>query len=126
MHENVNGEAVLKICSVGKCQNMAHIYSGLEGLTLLQTHFLDFSFKLSGAKLSQDELNAIIAYTHRRIEQLHRQLAEQQAMEEKRIAVALEKQKEKDEEMNKEEVERELQRKSAEWAILQEKRVRRS
>lgn len=76
-----------------------------------------------GAKLSQDELNAIIAYTHRRIEQLHKQLAEQQAMEEKRIAIALEKQKEKDEEMNKEEVERELQRKSAEWAILQEKKM---
>lgn len=69
-------------------------------------------------------MNAIIAYTHRRIEQLHRQLAEQQALEEKRIGLALEKQKEEDEKANQVEVLRELERKSAEWAILQEKKVR--
>lgn len=34
-----------------------------------------------GKKLSEDELNSLIAHAHRRIEQLQKQLAEQIAME---------------------------------------------
>ncbi|PIK35449.1 putative MICOS complex subunit MIC60 [Apostichopus japonicus] len=76
-----------------------------------------------GAKLSEEELNAIIVYTHQRIEQLHKQLAEQQALEEKRIGLALEKQREEDEQANREQVLRDLERKSTEWAILQERKL---
>lgn len=79
---------------------------------------------LLGAKLSEEELNAIIVYTHQRIEQLHKQLAEQQALEEKRIGLALERQREEDEQANREQVLRDLERKSTEWAILQERKVR--
>ena len=34
-----------------------------------------------GKKLTEDELNSLIAHAHRRIEQLQKQLAEQIAME---------------------------------------------
>uniref|UniRef100_A0A8C2P348 MICOS complex subunit MIC60 n=1 Tax=Capra hircus TaxID=9925 RepID=A0A8C2P348_CAPHI len=44
-------------------------------------------------KLSADDLNALIAHAHRRIDQLNRALAEQKATEKQHIALALEKQK---------------------------------
>ncbi|XP_062065782.1 MICOS complex subunit MIC60 isoform X9 [Lepus europaeus] len=44
-------------------------------------------------KLSTDDLNALIAHAHRRIDQLNRELAEQKATEKQHIALALEKQK---------------------------------
>lgn len=43
-----------------------------------------------GKKLTEDELNSLIAHAHRRIEQLQKQLAEQIAMEQQRIEKALE------------------------------------
>ncbi|XP_059149003.1 MICOS complex subunit Mic60-like isoform X2 [Physella acuta] len=47
----------------------------------------------SGKKLSEDELNALIAHAHRRIEQLQKQIAEQLAMERQRLSAALEAQR---------------------------------
>ncbi|XP_066863351.1 MICOS complex subunit MIC60 isoform X4 [Kogia breviceps] len=44
-------------------------------------------------RLSADDLNALIAHAHRRIDQLNRALAEQKATEKQHIALALEKQK---------------------------------
>ncbi|XP_058406746.1 MICOS complex subunit MIC60 isoform X2 [Diceros bicornis minor] len=44
-------------------------------------------------RLSTDDLNALIAHAHRRIDQLNRELAEQKATEKQHIALALEKQK---------------------------------
>ncbi|BFY97796.1 hypothetical protein BsWGS_00836 [Bradybaena similaris] len=49
-----------------------------------------------GKKLSEDELNALIAHAHRRIEQLQKQIAEQLAMERHRLASALETQRQED------------------------------
>lgn len=51
-----------------------------------------FRFVLAD-KLSTDDLNAMIAHAHRRIDQLNRELAEQKATEKQHIALALEKQK---------------------------------
>ena len=49
---------------------------------------MNFRFKINiisryyvGKKLTEDELNSLIAHAHRRIEQLQKQLAEQIAME---------------------------------------------
>ncbi|ESN95270.1 hypothetical protein HELRODRAFT_193611 [Helobdella robusta] len=50
----------------------------------------------SVAKLTEDELNALIAHAHKRIDQLQRQLAEQQALEQLRINEALSRQREED------------------------------
>ncbi|CAL1533798.1 unnamed protein product [Lymnaea stagnalis] len=50
----------------------------------------------TGKKLTEDELNALIAHAHRRIEQLQRQIAEQLAMERQRLSVALEAQRQED------------------------------
>lgn len=46
-----------------------------------------------GKKLSEDELNALIAHAHRRIEQLQKQIAEQLAMERQRLSASLEAQR---------------------------------
>ena len=46
--------------------------------------------------MSEDELNALIAHAHRRIEQLQKQLAEQMSMERQRLTQALELQKSED------------------------------
>ena len=48
------------------------------------------------SKLSEEELNALIAHAHKRIDQLQRQLAEQQALEKLRLEEALFRQKEED------------------------------
>ncbi|GFO50285.1 micos complex subunit mic60 [Plakobranchus ocellatus] len=50
----------------------------------------------SGKKLSEDELNALIAHAHRRIEQLQKQIAEHLAMERQRLNSALETQRQED------------------------------
>lgn len=53
---------------------------------------LSLSFLLAG-KLSADDLNALIAHAHRRIDQLNRELAEQRVREQIHIDAALEQQK---------------------------------
>ena len=60
--------------------------------------------------MSVDDLNSLIAHAHRRIEQLQRQLAEQQAMEAQRIEVALASQKAEDEKLATARVHREKDR----------------
>ena len=50
----------------------------------------------SGSKLSEAELNLLIAYAHRWIMQLQRQLAEYQLLEEQHLSDALDKQKAED------------------------------
>lgn len=51
-----------------------------------------FCLLLAG-KLSEDDLNALIAHAHRRIDQLNRELAEQRVGEQIHIDAALEQQK---------------------------------
>lgn len=53
----------------------------------------------SGKKLSEEELNALIAHAHRRIEQLQRQLAHQMTMEASRIQQACSMQEVEDEKL---------------------------
>ncbi len=48
---------------------------------------------MSAGKLSADDLNALIAHAHRRIDQLNRELAEQRVREQIHIDSALEQQK---------------------------------
>lgn len=55
-----------------------------------------FYFK-TGKKLSEGELNSLIAHAHRRIEQLQHQLANHMAMEKERIQEALNIQQKADE-----------------------------
>ncbi|XP_041476698.1 MICOS complex subunit MIC60-like [Lytechinus variegatus] len=75
-----------------------------------------------GKKLTEEELNALIAHAHRRVYQLQKELAEQQAMEQKRLAVAMEKQKEEDEGVTKSKVAVELERQAADLAVLYQKK----
>jgi len=56
----------------------------------------DIKLNESGSKLSEAELNLLIAYAHRWIMQLQRQLAEYQLLEEQHLTDALEKQKAED------------------------------
>ncbi|KAK2165818.1 hypothetical protein LSH36_45g11018 [Paralvinella palmiformis] len=63
-----------------------------------------------GSKLSEEELNALIAHAHRRIDQLQRQLAEQLASEQLRIDAALEKQQEADEKLLEERIKQEREK----------------
>lgn len=53
---------------------------------------MTFCLLLAG-KLSEDDLNALIAHAHRRIDQLNRELAEQRVGEQIHIDAALEQQK---------------------------------
>jgi len=56
----------------------------------------DIKLNESGSKLSEAELNLLIAYAHRWIMQLQRQLAEYQLLEEQHLTDALDKQKAED------------------------------
>ena len=55
--------------------------------------------KAHGKKLTEDELNSLIAHAHRRIEQLQKQLAEQIALEQVRIQQSMEQQRKEDEKL---------------------------
>jgi len=76
--------------------------------------------KTSG-KLSEDELNSLIAHAHRRIEQLQRQIAEQQALEQTRLEAALTRQQEEDEKLGDKRVQREQEKLKAQFEIEKEK-----
>ena len=56
-----------------------------------------YYFMFAGKKLSEQELNSLIAHAHRRIEQLQHQLANHLALEKERIQQALESQRQADE-----------------------------
>ena len=73
--------------------------------------------------MTEDELNSLIAHAHRRIEQLQRQLAEQQAMEKKRFAAALEKQQLEDIAIAGEEIDRELDKQASDLEFEHQKKV---
>ncbi|XP_072027149.1 MICOS complex subunit Mic60-like [Amphiura filiformis] len=77
-----------------------------------------------GKKLSEDELNSLIAHAHRRIEQLQRQLAEQQAMEQKRFAAALDIQRLEDEAITDAEINRELDKQAGDLAFEHQKKMK--
>ena len=66
--------------------------------------------------MTEDELNSLIAHAHRRIEQLQRQLAEQQAMEQERMAQVLNKQRTEDRGISESEINRELDRQAGDLA----------
>ena len=67
--------------------------------------------------MSVEDLNSLIAHAHRRIDQLQRQLAEQQAMEAQRIEVALASQKAEDDKLASSRVDREKEKMKSEFNI---------
>ncbi|XP_078668591.1 MICOS complex subunit MIC60-like isoform X7 [Branchiostoma floridae x Branchiostoma belcheri] len=81
--------------------------------------------KLGGwrGKLSEDELNSLIAHAHRRIEQLQSQLAEQQLLEKSRMDDALGRQRAEDEKETLVLLKRELERQKQELALAQDLRI---
>ncbi|XP_019615156.1 PREDICTED: MICOS complex subunit MIC60-like isoform X2 [Branchiostoma belcheri] len=81
--------------------------------------------KLGGwrGKLSEDELNSLIAHAHRRIEQLQSQLAEQQLLEKSRMDDALGRQRAEDEKETLALLKRELERQKQELALAQDLRI---
>lgn len=65
----------------------------------------------------------MIAHAHRRIDQLQKQLAEQQLMEQQRTEKALERQKEEDDKLAEQMIAREKDRMAAELDIVKQKWV---
>uniref|UniRef100_A0A3B4T8R6 MICOS complex subunit MIC60 n=1 Tax=Seriola dumerili TaxID=41447 RepID=A0A3B4T8R6_SERDU len=76
-------------------------------------------------KLSADDLNALIAHAHRRIDQLNRELAEQRVREQIHIDAALEQQKLEDQRAQEKAVDTALQHIKEEARLEQERKVRR-
>lgn len=74
-------------------------------------HFMIIlKLKFEGKKLSEEELNSLIAHAHRRIEQLQHQLANHLALEKERIQEALEMQRKADESVCDRRIEDEAQK----------------
>lgn len=61
----------------------------------------------AGGKMTEEDLNALIAHAHRRIEQLQRQLAEQLTLERQRVDAALDRQRQEDERLTESRLEEE-------------------
>ena len=76
-----------------------------------------------GKRLSEDELNALIAHAHRRIEQLQKQIAEHLAMERQRLNAALETQRQEDIHLTNSAVLDERTRLKQEFEVEQQKTV---
>uniref|UniRef100_A0AAQ6IN10 MICOS complex subunit MIC60 n=1 Tax=Anabas testudineus TaxID=64144 RepID=A0AAQ6IN10_ANATE len=74
-------------------------------------------------KLSADDLNALIAHAHRRIDQLNRELAEQRVREQIHIDAALEQQKKEDQKTLEKAVNTSLQHIKEEARLEQEKKL---
>ncbi|XP_071946968.1 MICOS complex subunit Mic60-like isoform X2 [Antedon mediterranea] len=89
----------------------------------LQSIMPDVKLGEKGKKLSESELNSLIAHAHRRIEQLQKQLVEQQVLEQTRLKEALVKKQEEDEEKAKDVVMAELERQRAELEIELHKKL---
>lgn len=74
-------------------------------------HFMIIlKLKFEGKKLSEEELNSLIAHAHRRIEQLQHQLANHLALEKERIQEALDMQRKADESVCDRRIEDEAQK----------------
>jgi len=71
-------------------------------------------------KLTEEELNSLIAHAHRRIEQLQRAVAVHQSMEQSHIGAALERQKEEDDKHAAQLVEAERERWKAEQDVVKQ------
>ncbi|XP_063781069.1 MICOS complex subunit MIC60 isoform X2 [Pseudophryne corroboree] len=84
------------------------VQSGWKGLT---------------GKLSPEDLNSLIAHAHRRIDQLHKQLAEYRVREQQHIEVALERQKLEDKKALESAVSKALEHYRAEIKLEQDKKV---
>lgn len=76
-------------------------------------------------KLSADDLNALIAHAHRRIDQLNRELAEQRVREQVHIEAALEQQKLEDQKALDKAIHTATQHSKEEARLEQERKVRR-
>lgn len=76
-----------------------------------------------GKNLNEEELNALIAHAHLRVDQLRRQLAEQQIREEQHIAKAIEDQRIADEKIAQEKLNIEMERVKAQKELEVEKQV---
>lgn len=87
----------------------------------LESIIPDVKLGSKGKKLTEEELNTLIAHAHRRIEQLQRQLAEQIAMESQRIEKSLEQQKCEDEKLCNERICCEIDRVKAEFCLEKER-----
>ncbi|KAL8567933.1 hypothetical protein ACOMHN_059055 [Nucella lapillus] len=74
-----------------------------------------------GKKLTEEELNALIAHAHRRIEQLQRLVAEQMAMEAQRVEKALTQQQLEDAKLALQQVGAEAERLKEDFAVEKEK-----
>lgn len=74
-----------------------------------------------GKKLTEDELNALIAHAHCRIDQLQRQLAEQMAMETQRMEKSLTQQQCEDERLCHEKIACEVDRLKAAFCLEKDK-----
>lgn len=78
---------------------------------LVNVHFLIIlKLNFKGKKLSEEELNSLIAHAHRRIEQLQHQLANHLALEKERIQEALDMQRKADESVCDRRIEDEAQK----------------
>ncbi|XP_066429083.1 MICOS complex subunit MIC60 isoform X1 [Eleutherodactylus coqui] len=74
-------------------------------------------------KLSTEDLNSLIAHAHRRIDQLHKQLADYRVREQQHIEIALEKQKLEDSKALETAVSKALEHYRAEIQLEQDKKV---
>lgn len=79
---------------------------------------------LLAGKLSADDLNALIAHAHRRIDQLNRELAEQRVREQIHIDTALEQQKLEDQKILEKAVNTAMLHVREEARLEQERKVR--
>jgi len=69
-------------------------------------------------QLTADELNSLIAHAHRRIEQLEKQLAEQQTAEQQRVNVTLSQLREENQSLAEERLTHEKEQMRAELEML--------
>jgi hypothetical protein len=81
-------------------------------------------FSTLGKKLTEEELNSLIAHAHQQIEQLQHQLAEQQALGQKHLDDAIEKQRKEDEHLTNQVLEVELQKQKSQFEIQKQIWVR--
>jgi mitofilin len=81
----------------------------------------DVKLGRSWGGMTTEELNSLIAHAHRRIEQLQKQLAEQQALEKLRMQTSLDKKQEEDEKIADGRVGREQEKLLAEFDIEKQK-----
>jgi len=76
----------------------------------LESVMPDVKIGQSRGKLTEEELNSLIAHAHRRIDQLQKQLAEQMALEQQRLQKTLDQQRDVDEKVGDQRVDAERNR----------------